>query len=66
MRHSRRRGTSLVQWIVVCGILVLGLAGTWAVFGSRTSNQMDKVAEGVGDPIALKNQWGPPEVPVGS
>ena len=58
MRHFRRRGTSLVQWIVVAGVLTLGLAGVWVVFGHRTSNQMDKVAEGVGDPVALKNQWG--------
>jgi hypothetical protein len=53
-----RRGVAKVQWVIIAACIVVVLFVTVSLLGNHTSDQMDKVAEGVADPAALTKQFG--------
>ena len=56
--HRFRRGTSVVQWVVVAALLTLALVAGVTVMGSRTNTKLNQTASDVGNPSALTQRFG--------
>jgi Flp pilus assembly pilin Flp len=56
--HRIRRGTSVVQWVVVAALVTLAIVAGVTLVGTRTNNKMNQTASDVGNPSALTQRFG--------
>lgn len=57
-RQQRRRGASLVQWIVIAAAITLGLAAGVTLIGTRTNTKLNQTVTDVGNPQSLTTRFG--------
>jgi len=56
--HRIRRGTSVVQWVVVAALVTLAIVAGVTLVGTRTNNKMNQTASDVGNPSSLTQRFG--------
>lgn len=57
-RQQRRRGASLVQWIVIAAAITLSLAAGVTLIGARTNTKLNQTVTDVGNPKSLTTRFG--------
>lgn len=57
-RTHRRRGVSLVQWVLIAAVITLGLAAGVTLIGTRTNNKLNQTVTDVGNPKSLTTRFG--------
>jgi len=56
--HRIRRGTSVVQWVVVAALVTLAIVAGVTLVGTRTNNKMNQTASDVGNQSSLTQRFG--------
>ena len=59
MRQThRRRGISLVQWVLIAGVITLALVAGVTLLGTRTNTKLNQTATDVANPQSLTTRFG--------
>jgi len=53
-----RRGTSVVQYVVVAALIILALATAATTLGTRTNTKLNQTGTDVGNPKNLTTRFG--------
>jgi Flp pilus assembly pilin Flp len=54
----RRRGVSLVQWVLIAAVITLSLVAGIALLGTRTNTKLNQTATDVANPQSLTTRFG--------
>lgn len=58
-RRLPRRGVTTVQFCITVGVVVLGIAVSFALMGTRTNTKLNQTASDMANPINLKTRFAP-------
>lgn len=59
IRLRRRRGATVVQWILIATVTTIVVIATVQQMGQETNTRLEGTSGGVGNPAALKNMVDP-------
>jgi hypothetical protein len=57
-RRRLRAGVTVVQWVIIAALLVMGAVGGAALIGTGTNNKLNQTATDVGNPQNLTTRFG--------
>ena len=56
--HRTRRGTAVMQWVVVAALITLALIAGVTLVGSRANTKLNQTATDVSSPSSLTQRFG--------